>query len=109
MDSGLIVLCCFISPYQAERDLVRRLVADSEFIEVFVDTPLEDCIKRDPKGLYAKAKSGALKNFTGVDAPYEAPVNPEIHLQTVGQSADKLADDVIRVLNERKIVGASAS
>jgi bifunctional enzyme CysN/CysC len=109
VDSGLIVLCSFISPYRAERDMVRRLVADGEFIEVFVDTPIEDCVKRDPKGLYAKAKAGKLKNFTGVDAPYQVPNDPEIHLQTLGQSADKLADIVIRALGVRKIVEAPAS
>ena len=109
VESGLIVLCSFISPYRAERDMVRRLVADGEFIEVFVDTPLEDCMQRDPKGLYAKAKAGELKNFTGVDAPYEPPIDPEIHLQTLSQSADKLADVVIRALSERKIVEESAS
>jgi bifunctional enzyme CysN/CysC len=109
VESGLIVLCSFISPYRAERDMVRRLVADDEFIEVFVDTPIEACMQRDPKGLYAKAKAGKLKNFTGVDAPYEAPDDPEIHLQTVDQSADKLADVVIRSLGERKIVETAAS
>jgi bifunctional enzyme CysN/CysC len=109
VDSGLIVLCSFISPYRAERDMVRRLVADGEFIEVFVDTPIEDCMKRDPKGLYAKAKAGKLKNFTGVDAPYEAPDDPEIHLRTIDQSADKLADVVVRVLSERKIVEGPAA
>jgi bifunctional enzyme CysN/CysC len=109
VDSGLIVLCSFISPYRAERDMVRRLVADDEFIEVFIDTPLDDCMQRDPKGLYAKAKAGKLKNFTGIDAPYETPIDPEIHLQTLSQSADKLADVVIRALSERKIVDAPAS
>jgi bifunctional enzyme CysN/CysC len=109
LESGLIVLCSFISPYRAERDMVRRLVADGEFIEVFVDTPIEDCIQRDPKGLYAKAKAGKLKNFTGIDAPYEAPDDPEIHLQTPDRSADELAGIVVRTLSERKIVEASAS
>ena len=109
VDSGLIVLCSFISPYRAERDIVRQLVADGEFIEVFVDTPLEDCMRRDPKGLYAKAKAGKLKNFTGIDAPYETPVNPEIHLRTIDQSADTLAGVVIRVLDERKILEGPAS
>src|SRR6201995_502134 len=80
-EAGLIVLCAFISPYRAERIGVRNLVGDGEFIEVFVDTPIEECIKRDAKGLYAKAKAGQIKNFTGFDAPYEAPVSPEIHLQ----------------------------
>ena len=109
VDSGLIVLCSFISPYRAERDVVRQLVADGEFIEVFVDTPLEDCVRRDPKGLYAKARAGKLKNFTGIDAPYETPVNPEIHLRTIDQSADTLASVVISVLDERKILEGPAS
>jgi bifunctional enzyme CysN/CysC len=109
VESGLIVLCSFISPYRAERDMVRQFVADGEFIEVFVDTPLADCIRRDPKGLYAKAKAGNLKNFTGVDAPYEAPDNPEIHLHTIDQSADKLANVVIRVMGERKLLEGPAS
>ena len=72
-ESGLIVLCSFISPYRAEREMVRNLVAADEFIEVFVDTPIEECMRRDPKGLYAKAKAGTIKNFTGFDAPYEVP------------------------------------
>ena len=104
VESGLIVLCSFISPYRAERDMVRRLVADGEFIEVFVDTPIEDCMQRDPKGLYAKAQAGALKNFTGVDAPYEAPDNPEIRLQTRVQSASDLAAVVLHALSERQII-----
>ena len=104
LESGLIVLCSFISPYRAEREMVRRLVADVEFIEVFVDTPLQDCMQRDPKGLYAKVKAGKIKNFTGVDAPYEAPDQPEIHLQTRDRSAEELADIVVSALCERKIV-----
>ena len=78
-EAGLIVLCSFISPFRAERRMVRDLVADGEFIEVFVDTPIEECIARDPKGLY-KARAGEIKNFTGIDPPYEAPENPEIRL-----------------------------
>jgi bifunctional enzyme CysN/CysC len=99
-DSGLIVLCCFISPYAADREMVRRLVPDGEFIEVFVDTPIEECARRDPKGLYAKAKSGKIKNFTGFDAPYEAPANPEIHLQTTGQQTEQLAERLLAQLAE---------
>ena len=109
VESGLIVLCSLISPYRAERDMVRRLVADGEFLEVFVDTPLEDCMKRDPKGLYAKAKAGMLKNFTGIDAPYEAPDNPDLHLTTPGQSTDELAEAVLRTLSARKIIDISRS
>jgi bifunctional enzyme CysN/CysC len=103
-ESGLIVLCSFISPYRAERDMVRGLVAGGEFLEVFVDTPLNECIHRDPKGLYAKALAGNLKNFTGIDAPYEAPDNPEIHLMTQDSSADDLAAMVVHALGERGII-----
>ncbi|SEN93701.1 sulfate adenylyltransferase subunit CysN [Bradyrhizobium sp. OK095] len=105
VDAGLIVLCSFISPYRAEREAVRRLVADGEFVEVFVDTPIDECAKRDPKGLYAKAKAGEIKNFTGFDAPYEAPENPEIHLQTIGQQPEQLAQRLVRTLTELGIVG----
>jgi bifunctional enzyme CysN/CysC len=88
--------------------MVRRLVADDEFIEVFVDTPIEVCVHRDPKGLYAKANVGKIKNFTGVDAPYEAPADPEIHLHTLDQSADELASIVVCTLSERGIIAPSA-
>jgi len=104
VESGLIVLCSFISPYRVEREMVRNLVEVSEFIEVFVDTPIADCMQRDPKGLYAKARAGQLKNFTGVDAPYEPPENPEIHLHTLGQSPEQLAEAVLRDLADRQIV-----
>ena len=107
VDSGLIVICSFISPYAADRQMARTLVDASEFIEIFVDTPLEDCIKRDPKGLYAKAKAGKLKNFTGVDAPYERPEHPEIHLRTEGHSPAQLAKMVLDALLERKIIGTA--
>ena len=104
LESGLLVLCSFISPYRAERDMVRRLVEPGEFIEVFVDTPIEVCIERDPKGLYAKAQAGKLKNFTGIDAPYEAPENPELHLRTVDLSPEQLAASVLKELGDRKIL-----
>jgi bifunctional enzyme CysN/CysC len=101
LDAGLIVICSFISPYKAERDMVRGLVGEGEFIEVFVDTPLEECVQRDPKGLYSKAKAGKIKNFTGIDAPYESPEAPEVHLQTIGGSPEQLADRVIKALVDR--------
>ena len=104
VDAGLIVLCSFISPYRAERDMVRRLVSDGEFIEVFVDTPIDECARRDPKGLYAKAKAGTIKNFTGFDAPYEPPTNPEIHLQTIGQHPEQLAARIVKKLAALGIV-----
>ena len=101
VDAGLIVICSFISPYGAERKMVRDLVASGEFIEVFVDTPFEECARRDPKGLYAKARLGKIKNFTGLDAPYEAPESPEIHLATMSETAECLADRVIKALTDR--------
>jgi len=105
VDAGLIVLCSFISPYRAEREMVRRLVSEGEFVEVFVDTPIDECARRDPKGLYAKAKAGTIKNFTGFDAPYEAPTNPEVHLQTMGQQPEQLADRIVKKLAALGIVG----
>ncbi len=104
LDSGLIVICSFISPYKAERDMVRDLVGEGEFIEVFVDTPIDECVRRDPKGLYAKARSGKIKNFTGIDAPYEAPSAPDIHLKTLGQQPEQLADMVLNCLITRGII-----
>jgi len=104
-EAGIIVLCSFISPYRAERDMVRKLLADGDFIEVFVDTPIDVCVRRDPKGLYAKAKAGAIKNFTGIDAPYETPVAPEIHLHAGEQDPDQLALHVVTYLTEHGIIG----
>lgn len=79
MDAGLIVITAFISPFRSERNMARELIGQENFIEVFVDTPLEICEQRDPKGLYKKARAGFLKNMTGIDSPYQAPINPEIH------------------------------
>ena len=103
-DAGLVVLCSFISPFQAERHMVRELIGADEFIEVFVDTPLEQCIARDPKGLYRRALAGEIKNFTGVDQAYEVPEHPELHLQTGSNDAETLASKVIDDLVRRKIV-----
>jgi bifunctional enzyme CysN/CysC len=105
-ESGLVVLCSFISPYRAERDMIRGLVPAGEFIEVFVDTTIEECIRRDPKGLYAKAIAGTIKNFTGFDAPYESPQAPDIHLRTDANTPEQLADQVVGALIERGIVSA---
>ncbi|MBX3529228.1 MAG: sulfate adenylyltransferase subunit CysN [Rhizobiaceae bacterium] len=91
-DAGLIVLVSFISPYRAERDAVRASLAEGEFVEVFVDTPVEECARRDPKGLYAKVRAGELKDFTGIDAPYEAPLKPDIHLRTVGRTPEEIVE-----------------
>jgi bifunctional enzyme CysN/CysC len=103
-DAGLIVICSFISPYRAERDMVRELMPEGTFLEVFIDTPIEECARRDPKGLYAKAKSGRIRNFTGIDAPYEPPETPELHLTTVGEQPDRLAQLIVDMLAARNIL-----
>jgi bifunctional enzyme CysN/CysC len=103
-DAGLIVLCSFISPFRAERRMVRELVEAGEFIEVFVDTPVEECMARDPKGLYRRALAGEIKNFTGVDQAYEVPENPELHLMAGARDAGTLAHEVIEELVRRGIV-----
>jgi len=100
-DAGLIVLTAFISPFRAEREMVRQMIPDGEFIEVFVDTPLADAEKRDAKGLYAKARAGELKNFTGIDSPYEVPDSPEIHIDTTAMSAEAAADLIVEKLMKR--------
>lgn len=102
-DAGLIVIVSFISPFSAERRMARELMADGEFVEVFVDTPFEECARRDPKGLYARALNGEIKNFTGVDSPYEAPEKPEIHLKTLGKTAEEMVEALEHWLNERDI------
>jgi bifunctional enzyme CysN/CysC len=95
-DAGLIVLTAFISPFRAEREMVRKMLPEGEFIEIFVDTPLEVAEARDVKGLYKKARSGALKNFTGIDSPYEAPENPEIRVNTVEMTPAEAAAHIVR-------------
>lgn len=104
VDAGLIVLVSFISPYRAERMLARERVEEGEFVEIFVDTPIEECRRRDPKGLYARADTGAIRNFTGVDAPYEAPTDPEIHLTTIDTAPDALAERIVSELQRRRII-----
>lgn len=100
-DAGLIVIVSFISPFRAERRMARELMEGKEFVEVFVDTPFEECARRDPKGLYARALKGEVKNFTGVDSPYEVPESPEIHLKTLGRTAEEMVEAVEQWLTER--------
>jgi bifunctional enzyme CysN/CysC len=100
-EAGLNVLVSFISPFSAERRMARELMAEGEFVEVFVDTPFEECARRDTKGLYARALKGEIKNFTGVDSPYEAPENPEVHLRTLGRSAEEMVEILEQWLIER--------
>ncbi len=101
VDAGIIVLTAFISPFQKERDAVRALVEKSEFIEIFIDTPLEVCESRDPKGLYQKARKGEIPNFTGIDSPYEAPQNPEVYIHSNSISIDEAANTVINYLSQQ--------
>ena len=100
-DAGLIVLTAFISPFRAERHMVRRMVPEGEFFEIFVDTPLAEAEKRDAKGLYAKARAGELKNFTGIDSPYEEPEAPEIRIDTTKLTAEQAADVILDELLKR--------
>lgn len=104
VEAGLIVLVSFISPYRAERMLARECVEQGEFVEIFVDTPLEECRRRDPKGLYQKADTGQIRNFTGVSAPYEEPLEPEIRLRTLDAAPEVLAEQVVAELQRRGIV-----
>jgi adenylylsulfate kinase len=97
-NAGLVTLTAFISPYRRDRDAVRATMKDGDFIEIFVDAPLEVCEKRDPKGLYKKARAGELKGFTGIDDPYEAPAKPELVLNAGAKDAEALADEVIAFL-----------
>jgi bifunctional enzyme CysN/CysC len=100
LDAGLIVLVSFISPFRSERRMARELVGPGEFIEIFVDTPLEVCMRRDPKGLYEKARAGTIKNFTGIDSPYEQPEMAELTIQTVDAPAEEQAQAILRYLRD---------
>ena len=106
VDAGVIVLSSFISPYRADRDIVRQLHKDGDmdFIEVFVDCSLEEAEKRDPKGLYKKARAGEIKNFTGIDDPYEQPPHPEVHLHSDQQTLEEEIDLLINALNKRGLL-----
>ncbi|MEX0337010.1 adenylyl-sulfate kinase [Vibrio tubiashii] len=103
-DAGLIVLSAFISPHRAERQLVREMLPEGEFLEVFVNTSLEVCEQRDPKGLYKKARAGEIANFTGIDSEYEAPINPEIDLRAGEKSIEALVEDCLAALKERQVI-----
>jgi len=100
VDAGTIVLTAFISPFQRERDSIRALVGSDEFIEVFIDTPLEVCESRDPKGLYKKARNGEIPNFTGISSPYEAPLSPEIHIKNDEISIEDITQEIIKYLED---------
>ena len=98
VDANLIVIAALISPYARDRSSARALFKEGQFVEVFISTPVELCIQRDPKGLYAKALKGEIKGFTGIDAPYEVPTEPELTLHTKGRTAEELVDEVLEYL-----------
>ena len=104
VDAGLVVLAAFVSPYRAERAAIRARLPEGEFIEVFVDTPLSECEQRDPKGLYKKARAGEIKHFTGIDDPYEAPEQAEIHLQNHGQSVGVVLNSLLTQLEALGVI-----
>ncbi len=101
-DAGLIVITAFISPFQLERNMVRSIMQPGEFIEVFIDTPLEIAEERDVKGLYKKARKGTLKNFTGIDSPYERPKTPEIHIDTTKLSSDEAVEKIVKKISNQR-------
>jgi bifunctional enzyme CysN/CysC len=106
-DAGLIVLVSFISPFRSERQMARDLLPDSEFLEVFVDAPLSVVEKRDPKGLYKKARRGEIKHFTGIDSPYEAPENPELRIDTTRLAPEAAAEMIVQNLQERGLLSGA--
>ncbi|MCD4671744.1 MAG: adenylyl-sulfate kinase, partial [Anaerolineaceae bacterium] len=106
-DAGLIVLTAFISPLRTDRQTVRQLLQDSNFFEIYVNCPLEECIRRDPKGLYQKAQAGEIPEFTGISSPYEPPQSPELVLDTSKQSLEECVAAVIALLRTHNIISCS--
>ncbi|WP_026375481.1 adenylyl-sulfate kinase [Aestuariibacter salexigens] len=104
VDAGVIVITAFISPFRTDRSFCRKLLDEGEFVEVFVDTPLDVCEQRDPKGLYKKARSGDIKDFTGIDSTYEAPESPEVHLEYQEENAEQTATRLLEQLKEKGLV-----
>lgn len=105
-DAGVIVMTSFISPYRSDRDMVRALVPAGRFVEVYVQCPVEVCEQRDPKGLYKKARAGEIPEFTGVSAPYEEPVKPEVIINTSGTSVDAAVEQLVQYLRDKEMIGA---
>ena len=98
MDSGNVVIASFISPLESDRSFVKELIGKTDFVEIFINTPLEVCEDRDVKGLYKKARAGEIKNFTGIDAPYEAPQSPDIEIKTIVEKAEESVDRIVGYL-----------
>jgi adenylylsulfate kinase len=106
VDAGTIVLTAFISPFIKDRQIVKDLVNENEFIEVYINTPLEVCENRDPKGLYKKARSGEIPNFTGISSPYEKPINPKLHIQTDKKTIEESVEQILKYLKEKGYLSA---
>lgn len=104
IDSGLIVSTAFISPFAKDRALAKDMLSEGEFIEVFIDTPIEVCEQRDPKGLYQKARAGEIKDFTGIDSDYDIPLQPEIHVKTAEQNIQLCAEQIVQYLIDNKYI-----
>lgn len=104
IDAGIITITTFISPFKNDRNNVRKLLLE-DFVEIYVDCPIEECEKRDPKGIYKKARSGNIKNFTGIDSPYEIPENPEITIKTYENTKEQCVKEIMDYLGENKIIG----
>ena len=101
IDAGVVTLACFVSPYIKDRDNVKKIVGHDNYIEIFVNTSLEECERRDTKGLYKKARKGEIKNMTGISAPYEIPVSPDLEIDTVKDSIDKSVDKIFKLLEKK--------
>ena len=101
VDAGTITLAAFVSPTRGDRQLVKETIGSNDFIEIFIDTPLEECERRDVKGLYKKARAGEIKNFTGIDAPYEPPTNPDIHIQTTQETVAEAVAKIVNFIKEK--------
>ena len=104
VDAGLLVLCCFITPYASDRQMAHDIIGAENFVEVFVDTPIAECVRRDPKGLYARAQQGEISNLTGHSAPYEVPTSPDLKIQTLQTSPESAATVVLEYLVEHQYI-----
>ncbi|MGB1292999.1 MAG: adenylyl-sulfate kinase [Pseudoalteromonas sp.] len=104
VDAGLIVSTAFISPFKADRAQAREIMAEGEFIEVFIDTPIEVCESRDPKGLYKKARAGEIPNFTGISSAFDEPESPELHIKTAENSIEQCAEQIVQYLTSKKVI-----
>jgi adenylylsulfate kinase len=104
VDAGVFVLTAFISPFKEDRDRAKSILGEENFLEIFIDTPFEECEKRDVKGLYKKARAGDLKNFTGLDSPFEPPESPNVHIKTAGKTVNESFEEILQALDLQKVI-----